>query len=239
MALIVMKFGGSSLESDDKIEAAVSVIEKYVKNGDSVVAVVSARGDTTDRLLKMADKAGADTRETDALIACGEQMSAAVCAMALIKRGIPAVSLTGAQAGISTEGEYGDANVATIDCRRLKYELDKGRVPVVAGFQGHNNIGDTTTLGRGGSDTTAVCLAAFLNADKCLLFKDVDGIYTSDPKKDPYAVKYGRISYDDMEKLAARGDRVLHKKCIAYAKKYGVVINVMSIENSDGGTIVE
>lgn len=240
MALIVMKFGGTSVADKVKIENVATIIENAVKRGDHVVAVLSAQGNTTDELVKKAESISQnpDKRELDMLLSAGEQISVSLCAMALKDRGIDAVSLTGWQAGIMTDGNYGDADVTKIDTKRLRAELESGKVVVLAGFQGVTDDFNISTLGRGGSDTTAVCVAAFLNADQCRIYKDVDGIYTADPKKDSMAVRFPEISYDDMLKLADSGAKVLHKKCVEEAKKHGIEIMVLSSFSPGGGTIV-
>lgn len=241
MALVVMKFGGSSVADSERLRNVASIIEKEYRLGSRIIAVLSAQGDMTDEFIAKAKELtpDPDKRELDALISTGEQISAALCAMLLKSRGIDAVSLTGWQAGIVTNDTYGDADVVKVDCGRLGRELDAGKVILLTGFQGVTENGDITTLGRGGSDTTAVCIAAQLSADECRIYKDVDGVYTADPKRDSMARRFDTISYDDMLALADSGARVLHKKCVEIAKRYGVEIQVLSSFIRGGGTVVK
>lgn len=238
--LTVMKFGGTSLADTGKILAAAEKAAKAAKSGHQVVVVVSARGHTTDRLVEEAEqiRPNPSRREMDACLAAGEQMSAGLMAVALENLGCPAVSLTGWQAGIQTDDCHGDANILALDDRRLRRELDAGKIAVVAGFQGVSPGGDITTLGRGGSDTTAVALAAFLKADDCRIYTDVDGVYDKDPRKYPGAVKYSRIGYTDMLALTRQGAQVLHDKCVEMGQKYGVPIRVLSSFRPGPGTLV-
>ena len=198
--LIVLKFGGTSLADPDRILRAARRVFALKKQGNRVVAVVSARGHTTDAIVEdMAALCGApDPREADMCLASGEQLSAGLMALALQSLGCDAVSLTGWQAGLLTDGVHGNARVLGLDPRRIRHALDSGKVVVLAGFQGISDTGDITTLGRGGSDTTAVALAAFLGADLCRIYTDVDGVYDRDPRKYPQAKKYSRIGYDAM-----------------------------------------
>ena len=241
MALIVMKFGGSSVADKERIENVSSIIEKAFRDGNSVIAVLSAQGDMTDLLLEKAYEISKapDQRETDMLLSTGEQISVALCAMALKKRGIDAVSLTGWQAGLMTSGKHGDADIMSVSSDRINEELKNGRVIVLAGFQGVDSAGDITTLGRGGSDTTAVCAAAFFGAQECILYKDVEGVYTADPKKDKNAVLLSEISYDDMLRLIEGGSQVIHKKCVEIAKEHKIQIKVLSSFCKSGGTTVK
>ena len=241
MALIVMKFGGTSVADKDRLENTADIIEAARISGDDVIAVLSAQGNTTDELINKALEISTnpDKRELDMLISTGEQVSVALCAMVLRERGIKAVSLTGWQAGITTDGVFGDADVKAVDTKRLNNELEKGNVILLAGFQGVSEDRDITTLGRGGFDTTAVCIAAAMNADECRIYKDVDGVYTADPKSDKAARRFEIISYDEMIALADSGARVLHKKCVEAAKKYGVEIKVLSSLKKGGGTVVK
>lgn len=237
---IVMKFGGSSLASSARVLGAASKVAARVEQGDQVVVVVSAQGDTTDDLISRARSIhpAAEQREMDALLSAGEQMSAALMAMALEALGVDAVSLTGMQAGLWTDGVHGNARIQGLVSNRIQEELAKGRVVVVAGFQGVSEGGDITTLGRGGSDTTAVALAAYLAADRCLIYTDVDGVYDRDPRKYPDAVKYGRIGYDSMLALCRQGAQVLHDRCVELAKEKKVEIEVLSSFRPGTGTLV-
>lgn len=235
--LMVQKYGGSSLADGARVAAAAGQIAELAYQGHRVVAVVSAPGDTTDRLLKLIGDA-ADPRELDACLAIGEQLSAARMAMALQKLGVPAVSLTGAQTGIFTDDVYGNAQILSIDTRRLEGELAAGRVPVVAGFQGVDPGGNITTLGRGGSDTTAVALAAWLGADACRICTDVDGVYDRDPRRFPDARRFQRIGYEEMLALIQQGAQVLHDRCVKLAKERGIPIEVRSAFANTPGTIV-
>lgn len=238
--LIVQKFGGSSLATADRIRIAAGRCASLIRRGHQVVAVVSAQGDTTDELLARAAEISAapSPRETDAYLAAGEQMSAGLTAMAAQAQGIPAVSLTGAQAGLLTDGVYGNARVLGLRGDRIRRELDGGKLVVVAGFQGVNDAGDITTLGRGGSDTTAVALAAFLEADLCRIYTDVDGVYDRDPRLYPDAVKYPRIGYDAMLALARQGAQVLHDRSVELARQYRVPVQVLSSFRPGPGTMV-
>ena len=238
--LIVQKFGGSSLADAARIRRAAKRAVHAVEGGNQVVIVVSAQGDTTDHLISAA--AAVNTappmREMDAFLSAGEQMSAGLMAMALAAMGQPAVSLAGWQAGLLTDDVHGDARVRQLTKDRIQRELAAGRIVVVTGFQGVNESGDITTLGRGGSDTTAVALAAFLGADKCQIYTDVDGVYDRDPRIFPDAVRFDAIGYDDMLALARQGAQVLHDRCVELAKEHGVQIQVLSSFRPGPGTIV-
>lgn len=238
--LKVMKFGGKSVRDRDGLIIAASIIERAYKSGDKVIAVLSAAGDTTDRLIEKAGgvTSSPDKRELDALLSTGEQANAALLAMLLIDHGIPAVSLTGTQAGIVTDGNFGDADILRVDKARILRELYAGRVVIVAGFQGVTGNGDVTTLGRGGSDTTAVRLASELCADGCILYKDVDGVFTGDPKSDRTARLYDRISYDGMLDLIDGGAKVLQRKSVETAKRFGTVIWVKPVTGDGDGTVI-
>lgn len=237
--LTVMKFGGTSLADTGKILAAAQKAADAARSGQ-VVVVVSARGHTTDRLVEEALQIVPvpDPREMDACLAAGEQMSAGLMAMALASLKVPAVSLTGWQAGIRTDDNHSDANILGLDDRRIRKELSEGKTVVVAGFQGISAAGDITTLGRGGSDTTAVALAAFLKADDCRIYTDVDGVYDKDPRKYPDAIKYSRIGYADMLTMARQGAQVLHDKSVELGAKYRVGIRVLSSFRPGPGTLV-
>lgn len=238
--LIVQKFGGSSLADNARIRRAANRIAQQVNAGHTLVAVVSAQGDTTDLLLENAAQISPapSPRELDAYLAAGEQMSAALMAMVLAQEGIQAVSLTGWQAGLQTDSHSGDAKVIGLNNERIRQELSRGNTVVVAGYQGISDSGDITTLGRGGSDTTAVALAAFLKADKCMIYTDVDGVYDKDPRLFPDAVKFQRIGYADMLQLARQGAQVLHDRCVELGQQYRVPIQVLSSFRPGPGTMV-
>ena len=238
--LIVQKYGGTSLGDTGKLKAAARRVTDLARQGIQVVVVVSAQGDTTDTMIGKAaqvNKRGS-AREMDAYLAAGEQMSAGLMAMAIGAMGQRAVSLTGYQAGIHTDGVHGNAKIVSIDCSRIRQELESGKIVVVAGFQGFDEDGDITTLGRGGSDTTAVALAAFLQADRCQIFTDVDGIYDRDPRLYPDATRFGRIGYDKMMELIENGAQVLHDRSVEFAREYGISLEVLSAFTGEPGTIV-
>ena len=237
---IILKFGGSSLANPERIRAAAGRAAALKRQGHQPVVVVSAQGDTTDHMIARAkDITEAPTdREMDSYLSAGEQMSAALFAMALEDLGCPAVSLNGIQAGILTDGVHGNARVLGLGNHRLEQELAAGRIPVVTGFQGIGRDGDITTLGRGGSDTTAVALAAFLSAEECRIYTDVDGVYDRDPRKFPDAVWLPWISWDDMLALARQGAQVLHDRSVELAKAHGVGIRVLSSFRPGPGTMV-
>ena len=239
--LIVQKFGGSSLADAKRIHRAAQRAIHAAKEGNQVVVVVSAQGDTTDHLVSAAAAVSPVTfpREMDAYLASGEQMSACLMAMAIQNQNQDAISLTGWQAGIFTEDIHGDAHVLKLTNERIRQELGKGKIVVVTGFQGINSQGDMTTLGRGGSDTTAVALAAFLKADMCQIYTDVDGVYDRDPRIFPDAVRYNEIDYDAMLSLARQGAQVLHDRCVELAKIHHVQIRVLSSFRPGKGTIVK
>lgn len=237
--LVVQKYGGSSLADGQRIRNAAKKVAQQVQWGNQVVVVVSAQGDTTDELLERLITREPSVRELDAYLASGEQQSAALMAMALQELGVPALSLTGWQAGLQTDECHGDARVRGLIHDRLQRELRRGNVVVVTGFQGVDLHGDITTLGRGGSDTTAVALAAFLKADRCMIYTDVDGVYDRDPRKYTDAVRYEVIGYDAMLKLAREGAQVLHDRCVELAKQYRVPIQVLSSFRTGAGTMVK
>jgi len=241
MALIVQKFGGSSVADAQKVENVARRVTDTYKEGNSVVVVVSAQGDTTDDFLDKAAEINTapSKREMDVLLSAGEQISMALLAMAIEKLGYPVTSLTGWQAGIKTTSNYSDARIRTIDTERLERELDMKRIVIVAGFQGINKYDDITTLGRGGSDTTAVALAAALHADKCEIYTDVDGVYTADPRIVPNAKKLTDVSYDEMLELASLGANVLHNRSVELALKYNVKLEVKSSFERVDGTVVK
>jgi aspartate kinase len=241
MSLIVQKYGGSSVANAQRVfNAAKRIVDTY-KKGHSVVVVVSAQGDTTDELLSKAYEINENPskRELDVLLSAGEQMSMALLAMAIEKLGCHVVSLTGRQTGILTNSHYGNARIKSIETERLFKELDAKNIVIVAGFQGWNKYDDITTLGRGGSDTTAVALAAVLHADVCEIYTDVDGVYTADPRIVKNPSKLRDISYDEMLELASLGANVLHNRSVEMAKKYGVELVVRSSFNDSQGTVVK
>ena len=241
MALIVQKFGGSSVADAQRVSHVAGIIANTYRQGNQVVVVVSAQGKTTDHLIAQAQEVNPNPskRELDALMATGELASMALMARALERLGMPAISLSGWQAGIHTDSTHGAARVSRIDTERLRNELDKGNIVIVAGFQGVNKYEDITTLGRGGSDTSAVALAAALNADLCQIYTDVDGVYTADPRIVPNAIKIDEITYDEMLELASLGANVLHNRSVEMAKKYNVNLEVLSSMTGAEGTIVK
>ncbi len=240
MSLIVQKFGGSSVRDAQRIENVADIVTSTYKEGNDVVVVVSAQGDTTDDLIAKAQEINekASKREMDMLLSAGEQISASLLAMAIEKLGYPVVSLLGWQAGFDTTSDYGSARIKKVDASRIRKELDKHRIVVVTGFQGVNRYGDMTTLGRGGSDTSAVAIAATMHADLCQIYTDVDGVYTADPRKIPGATKLDVISYDEMLELATLGAQVLHNRSVEMAKKYNIELEVLSSLTRRKGTIV-
>ena len=216
MGLIVMKFGGSSVANAERVRNVASIIIDSYKKGNDVVAVVSAQGDTTDDLIEKAAELNpkASKREMDSLLSAGEQMSSALLAMAIEAEGYPVVSLLGWQAGFRTDNVYGSARIKTVQPERLKNEIGKRNIVIVAGFQGLNSFDDITTLGRGGSDTSAVAIAAALHADRCQIFTDVEGVYTADPRKVEGTKKLAEITYDEMLELATLGAQVLNNRSV-------------------------
>ena len=238
--LIVQKYGGTSLADGEKLLAAAGRAVSLARQGHQIVMVVSAQGHTTDELIEKAKSVNprGSRREMDALLAVGEQLSAALMAMAIGSLGQSAVSLTGWQAGIQTDDVHGNARILGLGDRRIRRELEKGNIVVVAGFQGLNALGDVTTLGRGGSDTTAVALAAFLEADKCQIFTDVDGVYDRDPRKYPNATRFDRISYEKMLALISNGAQVLHDRSVELAQEHGILVEVLSAFTGAPGTLV-
>ena len=235
MNLIVQKFGGTSVANVERIRNVAQIITDTYEKGNAVIAVVSAQGDTTDDLIQKAaeitDKPS--SREMDVLLSTGEQISMSLLAMAIEKLGYPVTSLTGCQAGFLTEATHGNARIKKINTERLQNELDKKNIVIVAGFQGINRYDDITTLGRGGSDTSAVAIAAALKAEKCEIYTDVDGVYTTDPRIVPNAHKLDEITYDEMLELATCGANVLHNRSVEMAKKYSVKLEVRSSIHSD------
>ena len=238
--LIIQKYGGTSLADAGRIQTAAKTIADLARQGIQVVVVVSAQGETTDLMIQKAAQVNTrgSAREMDAYLAAGEQMSAGLMAMAVGALGVPAVSLTGYQAGIETDSLHGNARILRVNSQRIQKELDAGNVVVVAGFQGVDPDGDITTLGRGGSDTTAVALAAALKADRCQIFTDVDGIYDRDPRKYPDAIRFSRMSYEKMLRLIENGAQVLHDRSVELARDNGLKIQVLSAFTAGPGTIV-
>jgi len=241
MALIVQKYGGTSVGNPDRIKNVARRVAKYREKGDQVVVVVSAMSGVTDNLIKMAKEIMPlpSEREMDMLLATGEQTTIALAAMALHALNIQAMSLTGAQAGIVTDGVHTKAKIQNITPKQVHALLDDGYVVIVAGFQGQTVEGQITTLGRGGSDLTAIALAAALKADLCQIYTDVDGVYTADPRLVPNARKLDEISYDEMLELASLGAKVMQSRSVEFAKKFGVVFEVRSSLNDNPGTIVK
>ncbi len=241
MALVVQKFGGSSVANAERVFNVANIITDTYRQGNDVVVVVSAQGDTTDDLIEKAKEINpsASKREMDMLLSSGEQISIALLAMAIEKLGFPVVSLLGWQAGFMTNSVSSNARIKSIKTDRLRAELDKRNIVIVAGFQGLNKYDDITTLGRGGSDTSAVAIAAALHADKCQIFTDVEGVYTADPRKVENAQKLDQITYDEMLELATLGAQVLHNRSVEMAKKYNVELEVLSSLKRVPGTIVK
>src|ERR1043165_4875774 len=241
MALIVQKYGGTSVANSERIKNVASRVTKYRAQGDQIVVVVSAMSGVTDNLIKLAKEIMPlpNEREMDVLLATGEQTTIALAAIALHALGLPAVSLTGAQAGIVTDGVHTKAKIQNITPKKIHELLDEGNVVIVAGFQGQTSEGQITTLGRGGSDLTAIALAAALKAELCQIYTDVDGVYTADPRLVPGAKKLEEISYDEMLELAGAGAKVMQLRSVEFAKKFGVVFEVRSSLNDNPGTIVK
>jgi len=239
--LIVQKFGGSSVADAAKIMRVAGIIADMFCEGNDVVVILSAQGDTTDELLEKAAEINPrpSKRELDVLLSTGEQVSVALMSMALEKMGLPVVSLTGWQVQISTNFDYGNARIRSVSTERIRQELDKRRIVIVTGFQGVNGTGDITTLGRGGSDTSAVAVAAALHADKCQIFTDVEGVFTADPRKVQGARKLDEVTYDEMMELASLGAQVLHNRSVEMAKRYGVNLEVLSSYERKPGTKVK
>lgn len=240
METIVLKFGGSSLADNIKLNIVANKITEFYNQKKRVVVVVSAQGKTTDRLIKEAKELSyvPNDRELDALISTGEQVSISKLSILLNRMGYEAISLTGWQAGICTTDTNGEAKIEQIDVNRIQKELEQNRIVVIAGFQGINSQGDITTLGRGGSDTTAVAVAAAIKADHCYIFSDVDGVYSTDPNKITEAKKLEILSYEEMLDLSNEGAKVLHNRCVEIAEKYKVPIETGSTFNNNVGTVI-
>ena len=241
MSLIVQKFGGTSVANTGRLQNVADIVTSTYKAGNQVVVVVSAQGDTTDDFIAKAAELNErpSKREMDVLLSAGEQISMALLAMAIQKLGYPVISLTGWQAGIETDINYSEARIRKVTAERIRSELDRNRIVIVAGFQGINKQDDITTLGRGGSDTTAVAIAASLGADLCQIYTDVDGVYTADPRLVPDARKLEAITYDEMLELATLGAQVLHNRSVEMAKKYNVDLEVVSSFTRNPGTKVK
>ena len=242
MSLIVQKFGGSSVKDAKRIKNVAGIIAETYLEGHDVIVVLSAQGDTTDDLIEKAYEINPkpSRREMDMLLSTGEQISVALCAMALESMGLPCVSLAAWQVGIQSTGAHSEARIRKIDSERIQSELDQKRIVIVTGFQGVNRNGDVTTLGRGGSDTSAVALAAAFHADLCQIYTDVDGVYTTDPRIVPEARKLDEITYDEMLELASQGAQVLHNRSVELAKKYHINLEVVSsLERKPGTKIKE
>ena len=240
MGVIVQKYGGTSVADSQKIKNIAKRITQSHKDGNSVVVVVSAMGGSTDQLIKLAHEISdkPPERELDMLLSTGEQVSIALLAMAVSKLGFHAISLTGNQVGIITDGFYSNARIKSINNDRILSELDQGKIVILAGFQGITIDDEITTLGRGASDTTAVAVAASLNADRCEIYTDVDGVYTSDPRVVKGARKLDQITYDEMLEMAGLGTKVLHSRCVELAKKFEVSLSVRSSFHKGEGTII-
>ena len=241
MGLIVQKFGGTSVANADRVRNVARIVTDTYRQGNDVVVVLSAQGDTTDDLIAKAEELNphASKREMDMLLSTGEQISIALCAMAIEALGYPVVSLTGWQMGMKTNSTYSNARIKRVEGERIQTELDKRKIVIVAGFQGINKYDDITTLGRGGSDTSAVALAAALHADVCQIYTDVDGVYTADPRTVKGARKLDEITYDEMLELATLGAQVLHNRSVEMAKRYHVNLEVISSFSGNPGTKVK
>lgn len=241
MSLIVQKYGGTSVADKDRLYNVARRVKEYYTKGNKIVVVVSAQGDTTDDLIAKAKEINdsPSKREMDVLLNTGEQISMALLAMALEKLSCPVVSLTGWQVGMRTNSNHGNARIKRVDSERILRELDQNRIVIVAGFQGINRYDDITTLGRGGSDTTAVAIAAAIHADLCQIYTDVPGVFTSDPRIVPDAAQLSDISFDEMIELASLGANVLHNRSVELAKKFNINLEVLSSFEEKPGTIVK
>ena len=241
MSLIVQKFGGSSVANAERVFNVARIVTDTYKKGNSVVVVVSAQGDTTDDLIAKAEEINpnASKRERDMLLSAGEQISISLLAMAIEKLGCPVLSLLGWQAGFQTTSAHTNARIKRIETERIQRAIDKNSIVIVAGFQGLDRYNDVTTLGRGGSDTSAVAIAAAMHADLCQIYTDVEGVYTADPRKIKNAQKLNEISYDEMLELATLGAQVLHNRSVELAKKYNIELEVLSSLTCAPGTIVK
>ncbi|MBS7663140.1 aspartate kinase [Pseudomonas lalucatii] len=241
MALIVQKFGGTSVGTVERIQQVAEKVKKFRENGDDIVVVVSAMSGETNRLIDLARQVSDDQpvpRELDVMVSTGEQVTIALLAMALIKRGVPAVSYTGNQVRILTDSAHNKARILQIDDQKLRNDLKAGRVVVVAGFQGVDEHGNITTLGRGGSDTTGVALAAALKAAECQIYTDVDGVYTTDPRVVPQAQRLEKITFEEMLEMASLGSKVLQIRSVEFAGKYNVPLRVLHSFQEGPGTLI-
>ncbi|PZP84673.1 MAG: aspartate kinase, partial [Ectopseudomonas oleovorans] len=241
MALIVQKFGGTSVGTIERIAQVADKVKKFRENGDDIVVVVSAMSGETNRLIDLAKQITDGepvARELDVMVSTGEQVTIALLAMALIKRGVPAVSYTGNQVRILTDSAHNKARILQIDDQKIRTELKAGRVVVVAGFQGVDEHGNITTLGRGGSDTTGVALAAALKADECQIYTDVDGVYTTDPRVVPKAQRLEKITFEEMLEMASLGSKVLQIRSVEFAGKYNVPLRVLHSFQEGPGTLI-
>ena len=239
--LIVKKFGGTSVADSARIEAVADNVEAEIQKGNKVTVVLSAMGKSTDALIELAKEINPepDLREYDALVSTGEQISVALLAMALLKRGIKGKSYTAYQLGIQTNSSHSRARILDVEVSKITAELDNGVVPVITGFQGMNELGDITTLGRGGSDTTGVALAVALKADECQIYTDVDGVYTTDPRVCPKARLLKEVSFEEMLELSSSGAKVLQLRAVEYASKFNLPLRVLSSFNKGEGTLVQ
>lgn len=239
--LIVKKFGGTSVADSARIEAVADNVEAEIQKGNKVTVVLSAMGKSTDALIELAKEINPepDLREYDALVSTGEQISVALLAMALLKRGIKGKSYTAYQLGIKTNSSHSRARILDVEVSKITAELDNGVVPVITGFQGMNELGDITTLGRGGSDTTGVALAVALKADECQIYTDVDGVYTTDPRVCSKAVLLKEVSFEEMLELSSSGAKVLQLRAVEYASKFNLPLRVLSSFNKGEGTLVQ
>ncbi|NWL78972.1 aspartate kinase [Pseudomonas taiwanensis] len=240
MALIVQKFGGTSVGTVERIEQVAEKVKKFREGGDDIVVVVSAMSGETNRLIDLAKQISEQPvpRELDVMVSTGEQVTIALLAMALIKRGVPAVSYTGNQVRILTDSAHNKARILQIDDQKIRGDLKAGRVVVVAGFQGVDEHGNITTLGRGGSDTTGVALAAALKADECQIYTDVDGVYTTDPRVVPQAQRLDKITFEEMLEMASLGSKVLQIRSVEFAGKYNVPLRVLHSFQEGPGTLI-
>ena len=239
--LIVKKFGGTSVANPERIEAVADIVGRTINEGNRVTVVLSAMGNNTDELISLAKEISPepDLREYDALLSTGEQVSVALLAMALLKRGIQGKSYTAYQLGIKTNSSHSRARILDVDVNKITKELKEGVVPVITGFQGMNELGDITTLGRGGSDTTGVALAVALNADECQIYTDVDGVFTTDPRVYDQAKLLKNVSFEEMLELSSMGAKVLQLRAVEYASKFNMPIRVLSSFNKGEGTLVQ
>ena len=239
--LIVKKFGGTSVANAERIEAVADIVEQTVNEGNKVTVVLSAMGNKTDELISLAKEISPEPnlREYDALVSTGEQVSVALLAMALLKRGIKGKSYTAYQLGIKTNSSHSRARILDVDVEEVKKEIEDGVVPVITGFQGMNELGDITTLGRGGSDTTGVALAVALKADECQIYTDVDGVFTTDPRVYDKAKLLKNVSFEEMLELSSMGAKVLQLRAVEYASKFNMPIRVLSSFKPGEGTLVQ